>query len=55
MAVSVCARVVHMGDDTWVKLFPGMFDTSFPFDSFNTKVRQAGRQLVSATIFMSSG
>lgn len=26
-----------MGDDTWDMLFPGRFDRSFPFPSFNTR------------------
>jgi phosphatidylinositol glycan class O len=31
-------RVVMLGDDTWVKLFPSSFFTdAFPFDSFNTR------------------
>ncbi|PIN13319.1 Glycosylphosphatidylinositol anchor synthesis protein [Handroanthus impetiginosus] len=30
-------RVVMMGDDTWVQLFPHHFDTSYPFPSFNVK------------------
>ncbi|KAH6778295.1 Alkaline-phosphatase-like family protein [Perilla frutescens var. frutescens] len=30
-------RVVMMGDDTWVQLFPDHFTTSYPFPSFNVK------------------
>ncbi|KAL1561440.1 GPI ethanolamine phosphate transferase 3-like [Salvia divinorum] len=30
-------RVVMMGDDTWVQLFPDHFATSYPFPSFNVK------------------
>ncbi|KAL3835129.1 hypothetical protein ACJIZ3_009865 [Penstemon smallii] len=30
-------RVVMMGDDTWVQLFPHHFTTSYPFPSFNVK------------------
>lgn len=30
-------RMVHMGDDTWLSLYPDVFNVSFPFDSFNTK------------------
>ncbi|CAI9113242.1 OLC1v1013815C1 [Oldenlandia corymbosa var. corymbosa] len=30
-------RVVMMGDDTWVQLFPNHFNTSYPFPSFNVK------------------
>lgn len=30
-------RVVMMGDDTWVQLFPEHFSTSYPFPSFNVK------------------
>ncbi|KAG8373901.1 hypothetical protein BUALT_Bualt11G0073400 [Buddleja alternifolia] len=30
-------RVVMMGDDTWVQLFPHHFVTSYPFPSFNVK------------------
>ncbi|KAL3512488.1 hypothetical protein ACH5RR_025205 [Cinchona calisaya] len=30
-------RVVMMGDDTWVQLFPHHFHTSYPFPSFNVK------------------
>lgn len=30
-------RVVMMGDDTWVQLFPHHFERSYPFPSFNVK------------------
>lgn len=30
-------RVVFMGDDTWVSLFPKKFHRSLPFPSFNVK------------------
>ncbi|KAH9606249.1 hypothetical protein KSS87_007709 [Heliosperma pusillum] len=30
-------RVVMMGDDTWLQLFPHHFEKSFPFPSFNVK------------------
>lgn len=30
-------RVVMMGDDTWVQLFPHHFTKSYPFPSFNVK------------------
>ncbi|KAI3459896.1 hypothetical protein Pfo_016559 [Paulownia fortunei] len=30
-------RVVMMGDDTWLQLFPHHFVTSYPFPSFNVK------------------
>ncbi|KAK9103043.1 hypothetical protein Sjap_020297 [Stephania japonica] len=30
-------RVVMMGDDTWMQLFPDHFEKSFPFPSFNVK------------------
>jgi len=30
-------KVVMMGDDTWVSLFPKEFEQSFPFPSFNVK------------------
>lgn len=30
-------RVVMMGDDTWLQLFPHHFDKSYPFPSFNVK------------------
>ncbi|KZV27431.1 GPI ethanolamine phosphate transferase 3-like [Dorcoceras hygrometricum] len=30
-------RVVMMGDDTWVQLFPNHFVSSYPFPSFNVK------------------
>ncbi|KAG5579730.1 hypothetical protein H5410_050357 [Solanum commersonii] len=30
-------RVVMMGDDTWVQLFPQHFNISHPFPSFNVK------------------
>nr|GME03260.1 GPI ethanolamine phosphate transferase 3 [Ipomoea batatas] len=30
-------RVLMMGDDTWVQLFPKHFNKSFPFPSFNVK------------------
>ena len=30
-------RLAFMGDDTWDMLFPGRFDRSFPFPSFNTR------------------
>lgn len=30
-------RVVMMGDDTWVQLFPDQFVSSYPFPSFNVK------------------
>uniref|UniRef100_A0A2P2LDQ4 GPI ethanolamine phosphate transferase 3 isoform X1 n=1 Tax=Rhizophora mucronata TaxID=61149 RepID=A0A2P2LDQ4_RHIMU len=30
-------RVVMMGDDTWVQLFPHHFNKSFPYPSFNVK------------------
>jgi len=30
-------RLTFMGDDTWELLFPGAFDHSFPFPSFNTR------------------
>ncbi|XP_042065127.1 GPI ethanolamine phosphate transferase 3-like isoform X4 [Salvia splendens] len=30
-------RVLMMGDDTWVQLFPDHFATSYPFPSFNVK------------------
>ncbi|KAK9143069.1 hypothetical protein Syun_012469 [Stephania yunnanensis] len=30
-------RVIMMGDDTWMQLFPDHFEKSFPFPSFNVK------------------
>ncbi|GAB2227848.1 hypothetical protein Droror1_Dr00009675 [Drosera rotundifolia] len=30
-------RVVMMGDDTWMQLFPHYFERSFPYPSFNVK------------------
>eukprot|EP00940_MAST-03C_sp_MAST-3C-sp2_P000632 g632.t1 len=30
-------RLVFMGDDTWIKLFPGRFVRSYPYPSFNVK------------------
>ncbi|GLT73910.1 hypothetical protein SLA2020_457400 [Shorea laevis] len=30
-------RVVMMGDDTWVQLFPNHFNRSYPYPSFNVK------------------
>lgn len=30
-------RVLMMGDDTWVQLFPHHFKRSYPFPSFNVK------------------
>ncbi|CAM8932811.1 unnamed protein product [Rhodiola kirilowii] len=30
-------KVVMMGDDTWMQLFPHHFDKSYPFPSFNVK------------------
>lgn len=30
-------RVLMMGDDTWVQLFPNHFKRSYPFPSFNVK------------------
>ncbi|KAL6990202.1 hypothetical protein U1Q18_015950 [Sarracenia purpurea var. burkii] len=30
-------RVVMMGDDTWLQLFPHHFIESYPFPSFNVK------------------
>lgn len=30
-------RVVMMGDDTWLQLFPHHFEKSFPYPSFNVK------------------
>lgn len=30
-------RVVMMGDDTWVQLFPHHFKKSYPYPSFNVK------------------
>ncbi|XP_068659770.1 uncharacterized protein [Aristolochia californica] len=30
-------RVVMMGDDTWLQLFPDHFERSYPFPSFNVK------------------
>ena len=30
-------KITFLGDDTWEGLFPGRFDTSFPFSSFNVK------------------
>ncbi|OJD23658.1 hypothetical protein ACJ73_04989 [Blastomyces percursus] len=32
-------RIVHLGDDTWQSLFPGLFDAdlSHPYDSFNVR------------------
>lgn len=30
-------KVVFMGDDTWVSLFPGSFARSYPFPSFDVK------------------
>ncbi|KAI0488978.1 hypothetical protein KFK09_028819 [Dendrobium nobile] len=30
-------RVLMMGDDTWVKLFPHRFNESYPYPSFNVK------------------
>uniref|UniRef100_T1JNY3 GPI ethanolamine phosphate transferase 3, catalytic subunit n=1 Tax=Strigamia maritima TaxID=126957 RepID=T1JNY3_STRMM len=35
--VSAGKRIVFMGDDTWTGLFPGRFQTLYPFPSFNTK------------------
>jgi GPI ethanolamine phosphate transferase 3 subunit O len=29
--------VTAMGDDTWDLLFPGAFNRSFPYPSFNTR------------------
>ncbi|XP_078484396.1 GPI ethanolamine phosphate transferase 3, catalytic subunit-like [Ciona intestinalis] len=33
----VGGRIVFMGDDTWMKLFPGRFERSYPFPSFDVK------------------
>ena len=30
-------RVLMMGDDTWLQLFPHHFNKSFPYPSFNVK------------------
>src|SRR5262245_19173169 len=30
-------KVVFMGDDTWLKLFPTHFKRAYPFPSFNVK------------------
>lgn len=30
-------RVVMMGDDTWMQLFPTHFEEAYPFPSFNVK------------------
>ena len=30
-------RVVMMGDDTWMQLFPHHFKKAFPYPSFNVK------------------
>lgn len=30
-------RVLMMGDDTWLQLFPDHFNTSYPYPSFNVK------------------
>jgi GPI ethanolamine phosphate transferase 3 subunit O len=30
-------RVVMMGDDTWIQLYPEHFNESFPYPSFNVK------------------
>ncbi|KAK9050932.1 hypothetical protein SSX86_027557 [Deinandra increscens subsp. villosa] len=30
-------RIVMMGDDTWTQLFPGHFNKSYPYPSFNVK------------------
>jgi hypothetical protein len=30
-------RVVMMGDDTWIQLYPEHFIESFPYPSFNVK------------------
>uniref|UniRef100_A0A453K303 GPI ethanolamine phosphate transferase 3 n=1 Tax=Aegilops tauschii subsp. strangulata TaxID=200361 RepID=A0A453K303_AEGTS len=30
-------RVVMMGDDTWIQLYPEHFNKSFPYPSFNVK------------------
>jgi GPI ethanolamine phosphate transferase 3 subunit O len=30
-------RLMFMGDDTWVQLFPDAFDTAYPFPSMNVK------------------
>ncbi|CAK8676627.1 unnamed protein product [Clavelina lepadiformis] len=30
-------NITFLGDDTWLKLFPGRFATSFPFPSFDVK------------------
>ena len=30
------SKIIFTGDDTWESLFPGKFDVSLPFDSFNT-------------------
>jgi phosphatidylinositol glycan class O len=35
--VAADKRVVFMGDDTWVNLFPASFHQSHPFDSFNVE------------------
>lgn len=35
--VSNGKRVVMMGDDTWVQLFPNHFKNSYPYPSFNVK------------------
>lgn len=35
--VSNGKRVVMMGDDTWVQLFPNHFKKSYPYPSFNVK------------------
>ncbi|WOK99973.1 GPI ethanolamine phosphate transferase 3 [Canna indica] len=35
--VSNGKRVLMMGDDTWVQLFPDHFNTSYPYPSFNVK------------------
>lgn len=29
-------KMIFLGDDTWVSLFPSQFDLAYPFDSFNT-------------------
>nr|XP_018670604.1 GPI ethanolamine phosphate transferase 3-like isoform X2 [Ciona intestinalis] len=33
----VGGRIVFMGDDTWMTLFPGRFERSYPFPSFDVK------------------
>jgi phosphatidylinositol glycan class O len=30
-------RVVMMGDDTWIQLYPEHFNKSYPYPSFNVK------------------